>query len=337
MKTFSIIIPVYNGHDVIVGTLDSIYSQGMADESFEVICVDDCSPSMETVETLNNYTYSGEHPANLKVLCHEVNKRQGGARNTALDHAEGEWILYLDQDDCFVKDSLLPLYLNISRYSDCDILMFDCQIFYRPINKSNTSVYARKSFGTEVLSGREFIQKYPIPWAPWCYLYRKNFLLTNNVKFEEGVRFEDVDYVMKCTLLARKMVFLPIDVYRHIHSGENTSYVGNDRSRIEDLFRISIRMKNVALDFGSVEKDAAVKSAMGHHIYQYHWMLERIAWRLSFNEILDMLLKYPPYENSEDKLIKFTCKHLRLYAALAQVVRPFLLTAVWVRNKARKR
>lgn len=45
-----------------------------------------------------------------------------------------------------------------------------------------------------------------------------------------------------------------------------------------------------------------------------------------------MLLNYPPYENSEDKLINFTLKHPRVYAALAQVARPFLLTAVWLRN-----
>ena len=333
MKTFSIIIPVYNGDDVIGRALDSIYSQGMANDSFEVICVDDCSPTMETFETLNNYTYEGVHPTNLKILRHEVNKRQGGARNTALNYANGEWILYLDQDDCFVKDSLHLLHSNIAKYSECDILMFDCQIYFTPINKLNTSIYTRKSFKTEVLSGRDFIQKYPIPWSPWCYLYKKSFLLANNVRFVEGVRFEDVDYVINCTLLAHNMVFLPIEVYRHIHSGENTSFVGNDRKRIEDLFRISIRMKNVALNFGSVEKDAAVRAAMGHHIYQYHWMLERMAWRLSFEEILEMFHKYPPYDKSEDKLINFTRKHPRLYAALAQIARPFLLAAIWMKNK----
>ena len=40
----SVIIPVYNAAAFIGRALDSIYSQGMKDDDFEVICVDDCSP-----------------------------------------------------------------------------------------------------------------------------------------------------------------------------------------------------------------------------------------------------------------------------------------------------
>ena len=125
MKTFSIIIPVYNGQDVIGQALDSIYSQGLAEETFEVICVDDCSPTIYTYIFLNNYTFNGVHPQNLKIVRHEVNKRQGGARNTALSYAEGEWILYLDQDDCFVNNSLSKLINKLENYSHCDVVMFD--------------------------------------------------------------------------------------------------------------------------------------------------------------------------------------------------------------------
>ena len=127
MKTFSIIIPVYNGHDVIGRALDSIYSQGMVMDDFEVICVDDCSPTMDTWNALNNYTYSGTHPDNLKLFRHEVNKRQGAARNTALKYAEGEWILYLDADDYFVADSLSKLQNELLNPCELDCLMFDCQ------------------------------------------------------------------------------------------------------------------------------------------------------------------------------------------------------------------
>lgn len=74
-KTFSIIIPVYNGQDIVGRALDSIYSQGLAEESFQVICVDDSSPTMETFDVLNNYKYNGTHPSNLLVLRHELNRR----------------------------------------------------------------------------------------------------------------------------------------------------------------------------------------------------------------------------------------------------------------------
>ena len=79
----------------------------------------------------------------------------------------------------------------------------------------------------------------------------------HDIKFEEYVRFEDVDYVIKCTLLADNVVFLPIEVYCNIDSGVNTSIVVNDKTRIEDLFKISIRLKDVALSFKSVDANAS--------------------------------------------------------------------------------
>lgn len=337
MKTFSIIIPVYNGLMSLGRTLDSIYSQGMTNDSFEVICVDDCSPLMETFEMLNSYTYKGKHPCNLKVFRHKDNKRQGGARNTALDHAEGEWVLYLDQDDHFLQGTLPVLQSRIEEYNDCDICMFDYQLVTKHSlsEKRINSIYTNQSFKTEVISGADFIQKYPIPWAPWCYAYKKCFLVKHGMRFVENVRFPDTDYVMKATLLAQNMVFIPLDVYCHIHYDENTSSVGNDRFRIEELFGLTDRMRNVAESFMSVNERAAM-AAMNHHIFRYSNLLKTILWRLPFSQIVELLNNYTPYEKSENQLVKYTRKYPRVYAVLAQVVRPFLLTAVWVRNKVKK-
>lgn len=332
MKAFSIIIPVYNGQDVVGPALDSIYSQDLPIEDFEVICVDDCSPSMDTFEMLNGYVYKGQHPTNLKVYRHEVNKRQGGARNTALNHAEGEWILYLDQDDFFIGDSLKHLRNSLKEYRICDVVMFDYQLKDLLRNCSVHHIYKNQGFNSEEITGSKFIQKYPIPWTPWCYAYKREFLIAHQILFAENVRFEDVDYVIISTLLSKSMVFLPIDVYCHVDSGYNTSFVGNNRFLIEDLFKISIRIKDVAEDFMMKDREGA-QAAMNHHIYHYQWLLKSLLWRLSYSQILELLNNYTPYEKAENKLIKFTRKHPQVYAALAQVARPFLLAAVWMRNK----
>lgn len=72
----SIVIPVFNGSNEINICLDSIYSQGMSPEQFEVICVDDCSTD-STVEVIEDYA-NRMQPGNLKIIRHNVNKRQGG-------------------------------------------------------------------------------------------------------------------------------------------------------------------------------------------------------------------------------------------------------------------
>lgn len=51
----SIIVPVYNGEKEVGRCLDSIYTQGCPANKFEVICVNDCSPHPETLETLQSY------------------------------------------------------------------------------------------------------------------------------------------------------------------------------------------------------------------------------------------------------------------------------------------
>lgn len=337
MKTFSIIIPVYNGQDVIGPALDSIYSQGMTNEQFEVICVDDCSPTMDTYNFLSNYTYNGIHPINLKLFRHEVNKRQGGARNTALGYAEGEWVLYLDQDDCFVENSLKELNCALTKHKACDIVMFDYCLHNTTLEKLNiqSQIYTRKGIISETISGSLFLRKYPIPWTPWCYAYKKDFLRNNQILFEENVRFEDVDYVIKATLNAKLITFVPIDVYKHVDSGNNTSFVGKNKSLIEDLFKISIRIKNVACDYMRIDKKAA-EAAMAHHIFHYNWLLKSFLWRLSYKDIIKLLHNYAPYKNSMDKFINITIKYPRIYATLSYIARPILLSAVWVKNKLRR-
>ena len=101
---FSIIIPVYNGEQYIKNCLDSIYRQGLGDDDFEVICVNDCSTD-NTAQVISEY---GKFHQNLRLINHETNRRQGGARNTGVKVAEGDYILYIDADDTF-ESNALPL------------------------------------------------------------------------------------------------------------------------------------------------------------------------------------------------------------------------------------
>ena len=77
---FSIIIPAYNVERYIECCVRSVCGQRFDKSQFEVIVVDDCSTD-STLQLLaklqNEYT-------NLIVIKHEINKRQGGGRNTGL-------------------------------------------------------------------------------------------------------------------------------------------------------------------------------------------------------------------------------------------------------------
>ena len=66
---FSIIIPVYNGEQYIKNCLDSIYRQGLEDDDFEVICVNDCSID-NTAQVISEY---GKFYQNIRLINHETN------------------------------------------------------------------------------------------------------------------------------------------------------------------------------------------------------------------------------------------------------------------------
>lgn len=99
----SIIIPYYNGVSTISRCLDSVFSIDLPKELFEVIVVDDNS-TFEAAEILRDYAINN---SNLHILRHSVNARQGGAKNTGIRAAEGEYVIFADQDDIVIPQNLL--------------------------------------------------------------------------------------------------------------------------------------------------------------------------------------------------------------------------------------
>ena len=101
MSDVSYIIPFYNGERTIKRCLDSIYSIGMDESRFEIIVVDDCSP-IEARSVLADYL--ARHN-NMSVIRHEQNKRQGGAKNTGIKAATGDYIAFANQDDYVIPEN----------------------------------------------------------------------------------------------------------------------------------------------------------------------------------------------------------------------------------------
>ena len=88
MIHISFILPVYGVEKYISECLDSIYSQDMPESDYEVICVDDCSPDRSN-EIIRQYQQKHN---NLILIEHKINKMSGGARNTGIRNAKGEYV-----------------------------------------------------------------------------------------------------------------------------------------------------------------------------------------------------------------------------------------------------
>lgn len=312
---FSIIIPVYNGEQYIENCLGSIYRQGLREDDFEVICVDDASTD-HTVDVISNYARSHY---NLRLITHESNRRQGGARNTGIKVAKGDYILYIDADDTFESNALSLLKKELERCEGIDILKFD----YFLVKNGVTNACVAVSDNQEVMSGREFLKKNSIPWVPWLCAYCRRFLLDNNLFFEENVLFEDADYVIDCIRHAVSIKYVPVIVYRYRVYNTQTSQIGTDIKKIIGLFDLNERIKALCLD--EKERDYDVAAVInGHYEFRFKSIILRYWWHLSYKDRKELLVAYKPMQPCEDKLLSFIGKYPRLFLMTITVVKPLL-------------
>lgn len=219
-KLLSVIIPCYNVSSYLADCLDSVLSQDVDNSIFEVIVVDDCSPygEKEVVDT-----YLGRFD-NVRYIRHDVNKRQGGARNTGIRAARGEYVMFLDADDCIKYQNTFSILLKCVEENSPVVLRSS----YLDTFSNNSSYQQIKGIYSNEISIE------PVDFMQWrlssmfscsscATLYKSSFLLENNLFFRENVLFEDTDWVQKTMYYAKSIDVIDFTFYAYRQSPESTT------------------------------------------------------------------------------------------------------------------
>ncbi|MEB2308882.1 MAG: glycosyltransferase [Candidatus Brocadiaceae bacterium] len=106
----SVIVPTFNRPDTLKVSLESIASQTY--KHIEVVVVNDAGEDVSAVVDLFHDRLS------IQYLVHSENKGLAAARNTAIRHASGEYIAYLDDDDRFYQDHIETLVTYLETHED---------------------------------------------------------------------------------------------------------------------------------------------------------------------------------------------------------------------------
>lgn len=218
MMKISFIIPAYNASKTIVDCLDSIYNNVMLnDDDFEIIVIDDCSTD-NTIKIVQKYILSHN---NIRLICQPKNNRQGAARNRGLIDAKGEYVMLVDSDDIVLSGIINAL--NFALLNKIDIL--HCGV---EIQRGNSS-YGLVSLAPKntVINGYDFCEEYhtiETCQAPWAYLYRNEFLKRVKIKFEEGRRLEDTDWVEKHLSMAEMIASVDDVIYLYKENPGSTMH-----------------------------------------------------------------------------------------------------------------
>ena len=149
----SIIVPVYNTADYLKECFESIYNQ--TQKEIEVIAINDGSTdnSLEILEEIKR-----EHPD--LIIYSQENRGLGDARNKGIELAIGEYIYFIDSDDCLAPEAMETCY-QYAAENHLDVVMFDAEVFGDIEYKKDA--YDRKKIISDqeaVLSGEVFACKY---------------------------------------------------------------------------------------------------------------------------------------------------------------------------------
>ena len=201
----SYVIPVYNGEKYISECIDSLYRQGISDDNFEVICIDDCSTD-GSAEQLRRYV---DIYKNFKLIVHSENRRTGTTINEGIRAACGDYIWIIGQDD-WIEDNVAVHLLNNCFSEDLDVLSFN----YNRTDSSGIRLLSQaKVFSnSDSMRGIDFIHTYfgetfciYLLGYEWRALFRRDYLLTNNILCPEGVVYEDSTILFRAILHAERV------------------------------------------------------------------------------------------------------------------------------------
>lgn len=241
----SVIIPAYNVEKYIGFCLDSVLGQGIPEEEYEIICINDGS-SDNTQKVIEEYVT--KH-SNI-MLINQKNSGVSASRNAGINAAKGKYISFLDGDDFWMPQSFIQIYRyasdqnywsqkvsppNVLYYSGVRGCIEDFELLRERSNAKSLIVSSPES-------GHDFISRKEFNNGVWLYCVSREFLDKINLRFAEDKLCEDGPFTAELLLKAEKIQYFDIDVYFYvIRSNSITTTRDEDRiAKLQDGFRYAI-------------------------------------------------------------------------------------------------
>lgn len=237
MVKLSIIIPVYNVEEYLGKCLESVLNQTLKD--IEVICINDGSDD-DSLTILQNFAARDKR---IKIVDKD-NEGPGKTRNLGISLAKGEYIGFVDPDDWIKPDMYEKLYEQ-AKELDSDVVICD-YIRYQewdnrvvPVKFFQKAVKYIKSEAVEFAAGKNIDKNSLIETllvSP-CYsvnrVYRRTFLLENNIHFTHNMCYEDCLFILRSHILAQKVSYLNYAGY--IYRLRKKSIVRSYNNKFDDF------------------------------------------------------------------------------------------------------
>lgn len=230
MPKISVIVPIYNVQSYIERCLTTIKFQTFQD--FECICVDDCGTdsSISIVQKFIN------NDSRFKLIRHDKNRGLSVSRNTGIDNAKGDYILCIDSDD-WIDNILFEFVVKTFEKHDVDSIWYNARMVQEK-NNTFTTIFNTRIF--ELEEGYLNITPKNINLFPdfaWNKAYKKETLDKYNLRFFEGLFFEDSEFYIRAFSNLNSIYYTrkPLYNYRQRESSIVSAKEGR-KEKFEHLF-----------------------------------------------------------------------------------------------------
>ena len=247
-ELISIIVPVYNIENYLPRCLETIAAQTY--RNIEIILVDDGSTDRSgcICDAFAN------KESRAKVI-RQQNGGPGGARNTGMTNANGEYLMFVDGDDYLHIDAVNTLWAAINSDSKYDIAIGG----FLKTSKLDEDIHSeceRKAVNVprkELM--RLLIASEKLPFnAVWNKLYRKDKIA--DLYFEDYMTSEDMDFNLKAYLNTDKVIVVDSPLYFYMQRPGSITHTKDSLNKYyricSDLFHTNFKAltDNNKKDFG---------------------------------------------------------------------------------------
>ncbi len=246
---FSVIVPTYGVGDYIGDALGCLMMQTY--DNFEVIIVDDCSED-NSGEIARSFI---ERDDRFIYVRHENNQGVSAARNTGIERATGDYILFLDPDDLYERHLLNVVASTLSR-NPVDLLVYS---FTEDYKDSTGRTEYRKGvtledldYDDDMVTTNDAVTIHKLAMQmeeitmlgyPWNKAYKASIIKNNNLHFQKIRHVEDIlfncdflDYTESMTILNDVLYHYRNQGQVRLTGGEIDDYFELQKTRIHRIY-----------------------------------------------------------------------------------------------------
>lgn len=220
---FTVAISAYNIENYVKRAIDSVLNQTF--KNYELLVIDDCSTD-STMKVIKEVV--GEK---AKILQTKKNSGTAAAsRNIAIENAKGEYLLFLDGDDELYSNETLKEIDEHIKENKYDIIYLGYE------NVGHTEKYYRIS--TKENSTREARLICDESFSVSSKVWNVEFLRNNNIRFKEGMYYEDELFSIKSNILSKVTTYGEFPIFKYHRNREGSVMTKPTIKKCSDWYRM---------------------------------------------------------------------------------------------------